>query len=452
MSSTTRSGKTFVLDTNVILHDSSCITQFEEHDVVIPITVLEELDQFKKGNDAVNFHARQFARSLDELSGDTIFNGGLPLGPNKGKIRISMEKSFHSDLALSFPPNKPDHHILNAAYVIAHEVSKDSAGTPTTQVILVTKDVNLRMKAKAIGLLAQDYTTDRVKDVETLYTGHRLQEHIPSDVIEPFFHAPFEVDADQLEIDPAPAPHEYFILRNGTESALARFEGESMKMRRVDSVSAYGIVPRNAEQTFALHALLDSEIPLVTVSGKAGTGKTLLALAAALERRRHYHQILLARPIMPLSNKDIGFLPGDINSKLTPYMQPLYDNLAVIQNQYAATDAKHQRIAKLLEDEKLVIEALSYIRGRSLVKTFFIIDEAQNLTPHEVKTIITRAGEGTKVVLTGDIFQIDHPYLDTESNGLSYLIEKMRGQSLYAHVNLEKGERSELAELASNVL
>lgn len=445
MSPTTRSGKVFVLDTNVILHDSSCITQFEEHDVVIPITVLEELDQFKKGNDSVNYHAREFARTLDDLSGDKIFNGGLPIGPKKGTVRISMEKAFHKDLALSFSASKPDHHILNTAYRIA----QDSSGR---QVILVTKDVNLRMKAKAVGLLAQDYTTDRIKDVSSLYSGHRLHEHVPSDVIERFYEAPFEIERSQIDLEPAPAPHEYFILRNGKDSALATYDADEELMRRVDNVDAYGIVPRNAEQTFALHALLDTQIPLVTISGKAGTGKTLLALAAALERRRHFRQILLARPVMPLSNRDIGFLPGDINSKLTPYMQPLYDNLAVIQNQFAASDAKHRRIPKMLEEEKLVIEALSYIRGRSLVKTFFIIDEAQNLTPHEVKTIITRAGEGTKVVLTGDIYQIDHPYLDTESNGLSYLIEKMQGQGLYAHVNLHKGERSQLAELASNVL
>jgi PhoH-like ATPase len=444
LSSTTRSGKIFVLDTNVILHDSSCITQFEEHDVVIPITVLEELDQFKKGNDAVNFHAREFARTLDDLSGDKIFNGGLPLGPKKGKVRISMEKVFHQDLALTFSASKPDHQILNTAYRIAQDSSE--------QVILVTKDVNLRMKAKAVGLLAEDYTTDRVKDVSSLYAGHRLQEHVPSKVIEQFHAVPYEVESSQVELDPAPTPHEYFILRNGKDSALATYDADEERMQRVDNVPAYGIVPRNAEQTFALHALLDTQIPLVTISGKAGTGKTLLALAAALERRRHYRQILLARPVMPLSNRDIGFLPGDINSKLTPYMQPLYDNLSVIQNQFSATEAKHRRIAKLLDEEKLIIEALSYIRGRSLVKTFFIIDEAQNLTPHEVKTIITRAGEGTKLVLTGDIFQIDHPYLDTESNGLSYLIEKMQGQGLYAHVNLEKGERSQLAELASNIL
>lgn len=445
MSPASSRGKIFVLDTNVILHDSSCIYQFDEHDVAVPITVLEELDQFKKGNEALNFHAREFARALDALSADRIFNGGLRIGPGKGKIRVLLEKAFHKDLAHSFRADKPDHHILNSAYRIARI-------STSKEVILVTKDVNLRMKAKAVGLAAEDYTTDHVKDVSALYKGHNLREHIESEVIQQLYEEPFKVGYEEVGLDEAPVPHEYFILRNGKDSALARYEAENEQMRRVDKVEAYGITPRNAEQTFALHALLDVDVPLVTVSGKAGTGKTLLALAAALERRRHYRQILLARPIVPLSNRDIGYLPGDINSKLDPYMQPLHDNLSVIQNQYAATDTRHRRIAKLLEEEKLVIEALSYIRGRSLSKTYFIIDEAQNLTPHEVKTIITRAGEDTKVVLTGDIFQIDHPYLDTESNGLSYLIEKMQGQPLYAHVNLEKGERSQLAEMASNLL
>ena len=445
MSRVAGNGKVFVLDTNVILHDSSCIHQFDEHDVVVPITVLEELDQFKKGNGTLNFHAREFARALDGLSTDRIFNGGLELGPGKGKIRIQLEKAFHEDLVLSFSAAKSDHHILNAAYQIARR-------STAKQVILVTKDVNLRMKAKAIGLLAQDYTTDHVKDVSALYKGHRLREDVPSSVVQRLYEAPFSVASAEAGVEPAPAPHEYFILRNGKESALATFDAAEERLRRVDRVAAYGVTPRNAEQTFALDALLDVDIPLVTISGKAGTGKTLLALAAALERRRQYRQILLARPIVPLSNRDIGYLPGDIQSKVDPYMQPLYDNLSVIQNQYAATDNKHRRIAKLLEDEKLIIEALSYIRGRSLSRTYFIVDEAQNLTPHEVKTIITRAGEDTKVVFTGDIFQIDHPYLDSESNGLSHLIEKMQGQPLYAHVNLEKGERSRLAEMASDLL
>jgi PhoH-like ATPase len=211
-------------------------------------------------------------------------------------------------------------------------------------------------------------------------------------------------------------------------------------------------MPRNAEQTFALNALAEDAVRLVSISGKAGTGKTLLALAGALETRKRYRQILVARPIIPLSNREIGFLPGDIHSKLDPYMKPLYDNLGVIQNQFAETDSKYSRISKYLEEAKLVIEPLTYIRGRSLVRIFFIVDEAQNLTPHEVKTIITRAGEGTKIVFTGDIHQIDHPYLDIHSNGLSYLIEKMQGQEIYAHINLEKGERSALAELASNLL
>jgi PhoH-like ATPase len=223
-------------------------------------------------------------------------------------------------------------------------------------------------------------------------------------------------------------------------------------LRRVHKESAYGINPRNAEQTFALDALTNDDLQLVTLSGKAGTGKTLLALAAALQCRRQYRQIFLARPVVPLSNKDIGFLPGDIESKLNPYMQPLYDNLGVIKNQFPENSEKFQKISDLMTQDKLKIAPLAYIRGRSLVKIFFIVDEAQNLTPHEVKTIITRAGAGTKLVFTGDIYQIDHPYLNQESNGLTYLIEKMQGQSLYAHINLVRGERSELAELASNLL
>lgn len=436
--------KLFVLDTNVILHDSACIHQFHEHDVVIPITVLEELDYFKKGNDAINFHAREFARTLDGLSSDKLFDGGVRIGPGLGKISFRLEESFHRDIALNFAEEKPDHHILNIAYRL------DKRHT-SKQVILVTKDVNLRMKAKAVGLPAQDYKNDQVSDLQSLYTGRRLCEEVEHETVSRLYEAPFEIEPEAVG-DDALLPNEYLIVRNGRSSALATYNPLVEKVQRVDKVEAYGIAPRNAEQTFALHALMNPEVQLVSLSGKAGTGKTLLALAAALECRKDYRQILVARPVVPLSNKDLGFLPGDIHSKLDPYMKPLHDNLGVIQNQYGKTDRKNKRITELLEEEKLVIEPLSYIRGRSLVHIYFIIDEAQNLTPHEVKTIITRAGEGTKVVFTGDIFQIDHPYLDSHANGLSYLIEKMKGQKLYAHVTLEKGERSELAELASNLL
>ncbi len=440
-----KKNKIFVLDTNVMLHDSSCIYQFDEHDIVIPITVLEELDQFKKGNGSLNYHAREILRALDAMSDDGIFNGGLSIGKGKGKITIKLDREFHRDLAASFIGSKPDHRILNIAYTLSKE-------KPSQQVILVTKDVNLRMKAKSVGLRAEDYTTDHVKDVSALYKGYRIVENVPEDFIQQMYSPSGKADMAEFKSTITLTPNEFLIMKNNKKSALGRFDSAANRIYHVDKAAAYGISPRNAEQTFALDALMNDEIRLVTISGKAGTGKTLLALAAALERRRAYHQIFMARPIIPLSNKDIGFLPGDVQEKINPYMQPLRDNLGVIQNQFPETDPRHKKIRELLDEEKLIIEALTYIRGRSLVKIFFIVDEAQNLTPHEVKTIITRAGEGTKVVFTGDIFQIDHPYLDSQSNGLSYLIEKMQGQTLYAHVNLEKGERSELAELASNLL
>jgi PhoH-like ATPase len=437
--------KCFVLDTNVILHDSSCIYHFKENDVVVPISVLEELDQFKKGNETINFHAREFVRSLDSLSGDKLFNGGVKIGPDSGKIMLKLDQGFHHDLVDNFSSQKHDHRLLNIAY----HLSKDK---PDTQIVLVTKDVNLRMKAKAVGLPAQDYTSDHVRDINTLYAGKRIEENVASDIIDKMYQESSNVEINEIGLKQPMIANEYIVMRNGRKSALAKFDSVMQRVQRVDKYPAYGISPRNAEQTFAINALTDPNIHLVSITGKAGTGKTLLALAAALEKRRNYRQILVGRPIVPLSNKDMGFLPGDIAAKLDPYMQPLHDNLAVIQNQFSEQDSRHQKIRGMLDDEKLVISPLSYIRGRSLVKIFFIVDEAQNLTPHEVKTIITRAGEGTKVVFTGDVFQIDHPYLDSLSNGLSYLIEKMQGQQLYAHIALEKGERSELADLASDLL
>ncbi|MGA2142067.1 MAG: PhoH family protein, partial [Brevinematales bacterium] len=286
---------------------------------------------------------------------------------------------------------------------------------------------------------------------DELYTGKNIFDNASDDTIDAIYREG-SIAFDDARIECEPMPNEFFILRNGHKSLLARYLNDKKSLCIVEKRRAYGIKPRNAEQTFSLEALSDPAVQLVTLSGKAGTGKTLMALAAALEARKSYKTILLARPIIPLSNRDMGYLPGDIKEKLDPYMKPLFDNLSVIQNQFEEGTADYEKINELLQSEKLLIMPLAYIRGRSLSKSYFIVDEAQNLTPHEVKTIITRAGEGTKIVFTGDPYQIDTPYLDARSNGLTYLIDKMKGQGLYAHVTLEKGERSELAELASNIL
>ncbi|MCK4917499.1 MAG: PhoH family protein [Candidatus Omnitrophica bacterium] len=442
---TVKKEKLFVIDTNVILHDSSCIFQFGTHNVIIPITVLEELDRFKKGNEMINFQAREFLRSIDCISGDKIFADGVQIRSNLGKIIIKFDQKFHQDLSFNFSPSNPDHHILNIAYRLSKE-------NPEKHIVLVSKDVNLRMKAKAVGLMAKDYTTDHVKDISELYKGYRLEENISQEIIDNLYKKPFEIDAVNLKLKKTLIPNEYIILRNGKHSVLAHYNPFTGKIKHVNKIFAHGIAPRNAEQTFALDALMNDKIQLVSITGKAGTGKTLLALAAALEIKKNYRQIFMARPVVPLSNKDIGFLPGNIGEKLDPYMQPLFDNLGVIKNTYLGSNTKEKQTKTMLEEEKLIIAPLAYIRGRSLVNIYFIVDEAQNLTPHEIKTIITRAGENTKLVFTGDIFQIDHPYLDTSSNGLSNLIDKMKGQNLYAHINLEKGERSELADIASTLL
>ncbi|MBU2491976.1 MAG: PhoH family protein [Bacteroidetes bacterium] len=441
--------KTFILDTNVILHDPTCINQFQENDIVIPLTVIGEIDHFKRGSQVINLNARDFTRTLDKITGNSIFNGGVSLGKGKGKLRIVISKGLSKDIKEAFNEDNADHRILSVAYDL-HKTNKTSQ-----PVILVTKDVNLRMKAKSLGLFAEDYTTDRVGNIELLYSGKGQLENFDDEVIQKFYSPPYEVDAKQIikkTKNEQFIPNKFYIIRNANRSVLGYLNSEMSSFKRIDKQNVYGIMPRNAEQTFAVDALINNDIPLVTLTGKAGTGKTLLALASSLHVRKFYRQIYIARPIVPLSNKDIGYLPGDVESKLAPYMQPLWDNLKVIQDQFSETDKNHITITNMIKDNKLVIEPLSYIRGRSLQRIFFIVDEAQNLTPHEVKTIITRAGEGAKIVLTGDIYQIDHPYLDTTSNGLSYLIDHFMGQKLYAHVNLEKGERSELAELASNLL
>ena len=445
----TKSAKTFILDTNVILHDPTCIHQFQENNIVLPITVIEEVDHFKRGNQVINLNAREFSRMLDSMSKNAIFNGGVSLGKDKGKIKIHISKGISEQIRDVFRDDNADHRVLSVAFEM-HSKSKDKK-----KVVLVSKDVNLRIKAKSLGIQAEDYTTDQIESLDSLYQGKEVIDNFESGLVESFFKAPYEVPIETVNgaiVSNKMFANKYFVLRNGQSSALVVFDKAHGAFKRVLKQSAYGIIPRNVEQTFALDALLNPEIPLVSITGKAGTGKTLLALASSLEARRQYRQIYLARPIIPLGNKDIGYLPGDIESKLGPYMQPLWDNLKVIQDQFGDRDKNHTKIDELVKAEKLIIEPLSYIRGRSLQRIFLIVDEAQNLTPHEVKTIITRAGEGVKIVFTGDIYQIDHPYLDSQSNGLSYLIDHLKGESLYAHVNLEKGERSPLAELASNLL
>jgi PhoH-like ATPase len=444
MTAKTSAKKNFVLDTNVILHDYKCIYNFEDNDIYIPIVVLEELDKFKKGNDQINFNAREFARELDSISDDDFFKNGANLGLGLGKLFIVTD-SHLKEMHLPFTEITPDIHILSTAVFLEQE-------SPKTKTVLVTKDINLRMKAKSIGVLAEDYISDKVTNINIFDKEHDTYEGIDAGIIDRIYSSQEGVSIDEFDFKNEIEANECFVLKSDRSTVLARYNPFTRMVQKVQKDRTMGIEPRNAEQAFAMEVLLDDEVKLVGLTGKAGTGKTLLALAAALQKRNEYKQVFLARPIVALANKDMGFLPGDEQAKMAPYMQPLFDNLSVIKNSFASGSREVLAIDELQKSGSLVIEALAYIRGRSLSETYFIIDEAQNLTPHEIKTIITRAGEGTKVVFTGDIQQIDSPYLDMQSNGLVYMIDKMRGQDIFAHVNLVKGERSYLSELASNLL
>lgn len=437
--------KNFVLDTNVILHDYKCIENFQDNDIYLPIVVLEELDKFKKGSDQINYNAREFVRELDALTSNDLFLKGVSLGLGMGKLYVVTGDKYQEKIALSFPDRTPDHRILSCALTIAEK-------KPKMQTILVTKDVNLRMKARSLGIMVEDYITDKVVNTDMFERTNETYENINPELIDSIYSNVDGVDADKLDFKSLLKPNDCFILKSVRNSVLVRFNPFSGKVQKVEKGVNYGIQPRNAEQSFAFEVLNDPEIKLVGITGKAGTGKTLLALASSLKQIGVYKQILLARPIVSLANKDIGFLPGDEKQKVAPYMQPLFDNLNVIKAQFAPGAIEVRRIDDMQKNNQLVIEALAFIRGRSLSETYCIIDEAQNLTPHEIKTIITRAGEGTKMVFTGDVQQIDSPYLDAQSNGLAYMIDKMKGQDIFAHVNLVKGERSQLSELASNLL
>ena len=441
-----KASKIFVLDTSVILHNHNSINSFDDNDVAIPITVLEELDNFKKGNDTINFEAREFIRIIDKLSLNSTLQNWMPLEQTKGQFRVIMNENGRSgkvDANKVFGENKADHRILNAALTLSEE-------NPDKKIILVSKDVNLRLKAKSLNITAEDFQTGKIKDLDQLYTGKSVISDIEPEMVDKIYKEG-SCTPDEIGIF-NPIPNHYFILKNDKTSILTFYNAITNRIERIEKRSAFRITPRNAEQVFALHAILNPAVKLVTMQGVAGTGKTLLALAGSLEMKKEFKQIYLARPIVPLSNKDIGYLPGDVKSKVNPYMEPLWDNLKMIQNQFGEKDKEYKNITELLEHEKLVITPLAYIRGRSLSNICFIVDEAQNLTPHEIKTIITRAGENTKIIFTGDIYQIDTPYLDSHSNGLSTLIDRIKHHPIYAHIRLEKGERSELANLANTLL
>lgn len=436
--------KIFVLDTSVLLHDFDAIVNFKEHYVAIPITVLEELDKFKIGNDTKNFSAREVIRFIDKLSGSGSLQEWITLGKGLGKFKVVMdEQPTGLNAEKVYAMGKNDHKIINAALGLMELEQKRT-------VILVTKDINLRIKAKALGVVAEDYETGKVNAAEIEGVGKYGVEGIDSEVIREIFTRG-SIEENGI-LGERKATNGYYILKNGKTSSLAFYNHHSDQIERIEKEFVYGIKPKNAEQAFAFHALLNPDVKLVAMQGVAGTGKTLLALASALEQNKKFNQVILARPLVPLSNKEIGFLPGDADDKIGPYMEPLWDNLKFIKSQFGENEKKYKAILEMEQTKRIVITPLAFIRGRSLSNIMFIIDEAQNLTPHEVKTIITRAGENTKIVFTGDVHQIDTPYLDENSNGLAYLIDRLQGQPLFAHVRLEKGERSELANLANDLL
>ncbi len=441
--------KNFVLDTNVMLHDFDCLSNFQENDVYIPITALVELDKFKKGSEQINYNAREFVRELDALTSDDFYLKGASLGEGRGTLYVVPGSEYNKKVAASFPERIPDHRILSCVMTV-------SEMHPEMKTILVTKDINMRMKARSLGIMVEDYDKDKVQNVNIFEKAQEVYTGIDGALIDQIYADPgglsieeFRSKYPQIEL----FANDCFILESERNSALVRYNPFTETIKKVEKGTPnYGIQARNTEQKFALEVLNDPDIKLVGITGKAGTGKTLLALASALKQSKLYKQILLARPIVALANKDIGFLPGTEKEKVGPYMQPLFDNLNVIKSQFLAGSLEARNIDEMQKNNQLVIEALAFIRGRSLAETICIVDEAQNLTPHEIKTIITRTGEGTKMIFTGDIQQIDSPYLDMQSNGLAYMVDKMKGQKLFAHVNLVKGERSELAELAADLL
>ncbi|HEY6838125.1 MAG TPA: PhoH family protein [Geobacteraceae bacterium] len=437
--------KSFVLDTNVLLYDPQAIFKFEENDIIIPITVVEETDRFKKDMNETGRNARQFSRFLDDLRKTSSLANGIRL-ESGGTLRVEIyEEKVMKRLPPELREERGDNRILAVA-VDLKERSGDRA------VILVTKDTNLRIKADALGLRAEDYESDKVS-LEELYEGF-VEMDVDAELVDRF-HGQGGVEPSTPLI-----ANQFVTLRdslNPSHTAIGRYSTEAGKIvpiRRVGREGVWSIHPRNREQSFALDALLDDSVKLVTLVGKAGTGKTLLAIAAGLQKTAEenvYNRLLVSRPVFPMG-KDLGFLPGDIEEKLTPWMQPIFDNVELLLSGHEMEKRHSKGYKELMAMGIMDIEPLTYIRGRSIPNQFMIVDEAQNLTPHEIKTIVTRAGEGTKIVLTGDPYQIDNPYVDSSSNGLTYVVERFKEEAISAHVTMMKGERSALAELAANLL
>jgi len=440
--------KTFVLDTNVLLHDPRAIFSFQDNDVVIPIVVIEELDKFKKGIDEMGRNARQVSRILDSYRMKGKLSQGVQL-EGGGNLRVELNHQSPQHLPNELIASKADNRILATALNLCK-------GQECLPVVLVTKDTNLRIKADALGLTAEDYETDNIT-IDELYSGETEVEVGPGEIDE--FYAKGEIPAAGSKVPSF--PNQFVLLKNSanpSQTALGRYS--KIKSAYVHIMNTkhgvWGVNARNKQQQFALDILLNDDIRLVTLVGRAGTGKTLLALAAGLEKtieQRTYQRLVVSRPVFPLG-KDIGFLPGDIEEKLRPWMQPIRDNLDFLMGSSPAVQRGKSRkdLQSFFDLGMIEVEPLTYIRGRSMPNQYLIVDEAQNLTPHEIKTIITRAGEGTKVVLTGDPYQIDNPYIDSSSNGLTFVVERFKEESISGHITLVKGERSDLAELAATLL
>ena len=440
--------KVFVLDTNVLLHDPNAIYRFEDNDIVLPITVIEELDRFKKQPEMIGRNARHASRQLDTMRQKGHLPDGISLGQESGSLRVAL---CHRETLQKLPAELEGDHGDNAILAVALDL-KQQCHCP---VIVISKDINLRIKADALDLQAQDYETDKV-DVEGLYTGI-AEVLVESAQINEFYQTGTMVVQGNYCANQALT---LIDQTNPSHTALATYHpahSQAVSLVKLPTFGVSQIRARNREQKFAFELLLHDAIPLVTLVGRAGTGKTLLAIAAGLHKvadEREYSRLLISRPVIPMG-RDLGYLPGTINEKLTPWMQPLYDNFDLIFGTQEATGKPgywRRGYEELIERGLLQIEPLTYIRGRSLPNEFLIVDEAQNLTPHEVKTILTRAGEGTKIILTGDIDQIDNPYVDAASNGLTYVVERFKDDALAGHITLLKGERSKLAERAAELL